>query len=400
MSPADLRAQCETALLSTNLRAFLAVIRAGEGTSDADGYRRHYGGRLFDGYADHPRVAIKAGRWTSTAAGAYQFLSRTWDEAAKALALPDFSPASQDLAAVFLIRRRGALVAAMQGRLDEAIAGCAKEWASLPGSPYGQPTRTLAQAHATYAAAGGRLAGVVQTDETPDVRTEHAQETGAPLAQEPSPAPHAQTASAPEPNSASGKPHSATPPAMPDTALHKEPNMPIPAIVGALLPVLTSAVPELVKLLKPDSKSAEKNATIAAKAFEVAQTALGAVNAQEVAERIQSDPAAAQAVRQAVQERWYELAEVGGGIQAAREADTASAIAGLRAWHSPSFWALLLLMPLVYMLVGSISGLWGYDQWSDDVRAAISTAVVSLVVGGAAGYYWGSTTTRNKLGAP
>src|SRR5690606_18849821 len=148
MSPADLRAQCETALLSTNLRAFLAVIRAGEGTSDADGYRRHYGGRLFDGYADHPRVAIKAGRWTSTAAGAYQFLSRTWDEAAKALALPDFSPASQDLAAVFLIRRRGALVAAMQGRLDEAIAGCAKEWASLPGSPYGQPTRTLAQAHA------------------------------------------------------------------------------------------------------------------------------------------------------------------------------------------------------------------------------------------------------------
>lgn len=179
----------------------------------------------------------------------------------------------------------------------------------------------------------------------------------------------------------------------------KEPNMPIPAIVGALLPVLSSAVPELAKLLKPDSKSAEKNATIAAKAFEVAQTALGAVNAQEVAERIQCDPAAAQAVRQAVQERWYELAEVGGGIQAAREADTASAIAGLRAWHSPSFWALLLLMPLVYMLVGSISGLWGYDQWSDDVRAAISTAVVSLVVGGAAGYYWGSTTTRNKLGA-
>src|SRR5574337_304045 len=179
----------------------------------------------------------------------------------------------------------------------------------------------------------------------------------------------------------------------------KEPNMPIPAIVGALLPVLSSAVPEIAKLIKPDSQAAEKNAAVAAKAFEVAQTALGAVNAQEVAERIQSDPAAAQVVRQAVQERWYELAEVGGGIQAAREADTASAIAGLRAWHSPSFWALLLLMPLVYMLVGSISGLWGYDQWSDDVRAAISTAVVSLVVGGAAGYYWGSTTTRNKLGA-
>src|SRR5690606_12312564 len=290
---------------------------------------------------------------------------------------------------------RGALVAAMQGRLDEAIAGCAKEWASLPGSPYGQPTRTLAQAHATYAAAGGRLAGVVQTDETPDVRTEHAQETGAPLAQEPSPAPHAQTASAPEPNSVSGKPNSATTPPNPDTA--KEPHMPIPAIVGALLPVLTSAVPELAKLIKPDSKAAEKNATIAAKAFEVATAALGAVNAQEVAERVQSDPQAAQAVRQAVQARWYELVEVGGGIAAARESDTAAAISGLRAWHSPSFFALLLLMPLVYMLVGSIAGLWGYGQWSDDVRAAIATAVVSLIVGGASGYYWGATTTRNKL---
>lgn len=381
MTPAELREQCATALQSTNLRAFLAVIRAGEGTSDADGYRRHYGGRLFDGYADHPRVAIKAGQWTSTAAGAYQFLSRTWDECRAALTLPDFSPPSQDLAAVFLIRRRGALVDAMQGRLDEAIAKCAKEWASLPGSPYGQPTRTREQAHATYAAAGGRLAGVVQTDEP--MRTEHAQSAPA--------------SPMPEPNSASGKPNAATPQPIPDTA-PKESPMPIPAIVGALLPVLTSAVPELVKLIKPDSKSAEKNASIAAKAFEVAQAALGAANAQDVAERIQSDPQAAQTVRDAVQARWYELAEVGGGIAAARELDTAGAIAGLRAWHSPSFWAMLLLLPLVYMLVGSIAGLWGYSEWSDDVRAAIATAMVSLIVGSAAGYYFGATTTRNKLG--
>lgn len=174
--------------------------------------------------------------------------------------------------------------------------------------------------------------------------------------------------------------------------------MPIPAIVGALLPVLTSAVPELVKLIKPDSKSAEKNATIAAKAFEVAQAALGATNAQDVAERVQADPAAAQTVREAVQARWYELAEVGGGIAAARELDMAGAIAGLRAWHSPSIWAMLLLLPLVYMLVGSIAGLWGYSEWSDDVRAAIATAMVSLIVGSVAGYYFGATTTRNKLG--
>lgn len=359
MSPADLREQCATALLSTNLRAFLDVIRAGEGTADADGYRRHYGGRLFDGYADHPRVAIKAGQWTSTAAGAYQFLSATWSEAAKALALPDFSPPSQDLAAVFLIRRRGALVDAMQGRLDEAIAKCAKEWASLPGSPYGQPTRTREQAHATYAAAGGRLAGVVQTDEP--MRTEHAQSAPA--------------SPMPEPNSASGKPNAATPQPIPDTA-PKESPMPIPAIVGALLPVLTSAVPELVKLIKPDSKSAEKNATIAAKAFEVAQAALGAANAQDVAERIQSDPQAAQTVRDAVQARWYELAEVGGGIAAARTFVTDA--------NSPHTWRIVGVVTysaLAFLGAANLIAVaaWGVAMWRETGVESATQILVQVI---------------------
>jgi len=343
MTPSELRKLCFDALGSPSLRAFLAVIRAGEGTSDPDGYRRHYGGTLFESFADHPRKTITAGRWTSTAAGAFQFLSRTWDECAKALALPDFSPDSQDLAAVFLIRRRGALPDALAGRLDAAIAKCAKEWASLPGSPYGQPTRTLKQAHATYAQAGGALAG--------------------------------------------------TEPASPEA------DMPIPAIVAALLPVLTSAVPELVKLIKPDSEAANKNAEIAAKAFEVAQQAIGAANAQDVAERIQSDPQAAQAVRQAVQDRWYELAEVGGGIAAAREADRAAGIAGLRAWHSPSFWVALMLLPLVYLLVMSMIGLVGTATWSDDVRAGLSGSIISAIIGGLVGYYYGQTTTRNRAPA-
>ena len=93
----------------------------------------------------------------STAAGAYQFLSRTWDECAAALSLPDFSPPMQDLAAVFLIRRRGALVDVQAGRIEAAIRKCAREWASLPGSPYGQPTRSMEQALATYRQYGGSV---------------------------------------------------------------------------------------------------------------------------------------------------------------------------------------------------------------------------------------------------
>lgn len=149
-------------LENANVRAFLAMIRAGEGTADANGYRRMFGGKLFDSYADHPRVKVSASLGgqviTSTAAGAYQFLSRTWDECAAALELTDFSPPSQDEAAVFLIRRRGALADVKAGNFEEAVRKCAKEWASLPGSPYGQPVKTLAQARATYEKAGGTYA--------------------------------------------------------------------------------------------------------------------------------------------------------------------------------------------------------------------------------------------------
>ena len=157
------RAQALRAHLGNrNLLAFLAVIRSGEGTSDDAGYQRLFGGGLVNDLSDHPRrkVTRKLGGKpiTSSAAGAYQFLAGTWDECVAALALPDFSRASQDVAAVFLIQRRRGLDAALAGRLEDAISACAREWASLPGSPYGQPVKTLAHCRATYEAAGGAYA--------------------------------------------------------------------------------------------------------------------------------------------------------------------------------------------------------------------------------------------------
>lgn len=156
----DMAESIDTA--DANVRAFLMTIRAGEGTADPLGYARLFGGGHFQSYADHPRQYITrplGGKpITSSAAGAYQILARTWDEARAALNLRDFTPASQDAAAVFLIRRRGALADVKAGRFAEAIRKCAKEWASLPGSPYGQPTKTLAQARATYESQGGSYA--------------------------------------------------------------------------------------------------------------------------------------------------------------------------------------------------------------------------------------------------
>lgn len=155
--------QVDEATAQANIAAFLMMIRTAEGTADANGYRRIFGGQLFDSFADHPRRAVTATfgnglTVTSTAAGAYQFLSTTWDEAKRGAGVPDFSPASQDLAAVFLIKRRGALDDVREGRFDLAVAKCAKEWASLPGSPYGQPTISAERARSLYAEAGGVFA--------------------------------------------------------------------------------------------------------------------------------------------------------------------------------------------------------------------------------------------------
>lgn len=140
-----------------NVRAFLATIRKGEGTSDSAGYGRIFGGRMFTDFSHHPNILVKASGISSTAAGAYQFLYSTWLETSKAMGLKDFSPASQDLAALGRIAARGALDDVIQGRFYSAIKKCGKEWASLPYSPYGQPVQTIAGAQKVYLANNGTI---------------------------------------------------------------------------------------------------------------------------------------------------------------------------------------------------------------------------------------------------
>jgi muramidase (phage lysozyme) len=142
-------------LANPNVRAMLRVIRRGEGTADDNGYRRIFGGQLFSSFADHPRVTVKASGYTSSAAGAYQFITSSWDETKRVMGLPDFSPRSQDLAAIGRMAARGALEDVKAGRFETAVKKIAREWASLPGSPYGQPTISWDTARTVYAAAGG-----------------------------------------------------------------------------------------------------------------------------------------------------------------------------------------------------------------------------------------------------
>ena len=128
-----------------NVRKFLFLITKTEGT-DRDGkpYNCLFGYHYFDNaFVEHPNIRIPFGKtnW-STAAGRFQILNKT----AKSLKMPDFTPESQDRAAIELIRRRKALEDVTEGRFEDAINKCNKEWASLPNSPYGQPTETMVNA--------------------------------------------------------------------------------------------------------------------------------------------------------------------------------------------------------------------------------------------------------------
>ena len=149
-----------------NVAAFLAAIRAAEGTDLAgDPYRVVFGyGHTIVDLSDHPYFTgewrgapFGAGQW-STAAGAYQILRGTWSPLREQLQLPDFGPASQDAAAVELIRQRGALEDVKAGRFAVAVNKVRRIWASLPGAGYGQGERSLQWLAARFENAGGQIA--------------------------------------------------------------------------------------------------------------------------------------------------------------------------------------------------------------------------------------------------
>jgi lysozyme len=152
-------------LSEQNIAAFLASIRAAEGTGGPNGYYTLFGGDYFLEIDTHPAVRTY-GEFLApgvqdytTAAGAYQITFTTWRRLAAKLGLTDFSPATQDLMARELIREAGALGLVQAGRFDAAVSRVNGTWASLPGAPYPtQKQRSGDFVRAAYQAAGGAVA--------------------------------------------------------------------------------------------------------------------------------------------------------------------------------------------------------------------------------------------------
>lgn len=148
---------------SNQVMAFLDVIAWAEGTDKSIGDNMRSGYDIiftfdkFSNFSDHPRRLRHGGGLSSDAAGRYQFLSTTWDFVASGLGLPDFSPASQDKAAIQLIKHRGAMSDIEAGRVEAACDKLSWEWASLPPGRYGQPIISYAKVKQLFELAGGHL---------------------------------------------------------------------------------------------------------------------------------------------------------------------------------------------------------------------------------------------------
>ena len=331
--------------MNPNVSAFLRVIREGETSQDDIAYRTVVGGGTFDSFEDHPRrlVYLPGLGLSSTAAGAYQFLSRTWDGVAKKLGLPDFSPQSQDTAAVELIRGRNALEDVINGRFEAALAKCNKEWASLPGSPYGQHTISLARCKSVYESFGGTYGLQEQGEEAPEEVKE--------------------------------KPMSSA------------------IFIGAAIEALSTAIPALNKLFK-GSDSAERNQKAAEIIIDTAKKAVGARNEQELISDIQSSPEAVKTVAKAIEENWFQIQEAGGGgIKGASERAVAMSESNQPMYKNPAFVVTLLLMPLVYVVVGAV--LWK-ENIPQDLLVMTVTAVISGVLSGIMGFWLGTSFGSSK----
>lgn len=333
------------ALESPNVKAFLRVIRQGESGQHDDAYTICYGGSHFEAPPwDHPRKPITAGAWTSTAAGAYQFLARTWDALVSQYGFEDFSPQCQNEAAVALIKGRRALDDVIAGRFASAISKCSREWASLPGSPYGQPVMTVDEALLVYKAWGGEVL----------------------------------------PNSGTTVPNFST-------TQPKEAPMPAPLLIPlftALLPSIVNLIPALASVFKPGSEVAQRNVAAATVVANTLVEATKSPNLQAAVEAMTRDPEALKDATAAVTapEVWNLLVDAGPGVETARK--SAANPDQLPAHKNPAVWFMAAFIPLVYLAAWIV--LTG-DTFSDDVRMMVLTAIFGGLLASGTAFFLGSS---------
>ena len=168
---------------------------------------------------------------------------------------------------------------------------------------------------------------------------------------------------------------------------------PMLPVLGALLPTIIGMIPQLTKVFTDGTSVTDRNIVVAQKVGELIVDATNSTNLQQAVETMQHDPEALQAATSAVQSQLYDLVEAGGGgIAGARQ--FAASADGKSMLYMPAFWVTVLLLPLLYGTVWI--ALTSESGFSNEVRAAIASAVVTGILGAVVGFWLGSSFTTSK----
>jgi lysozyme len=189
-----------------------------------------------------------------------------------------------------------------------------------------------------------------------------------------------------------------TPEHMSETRVQMLQEQPMPAplipILAAVLPSLIRSIPDFGKLFSSGSEVSERNVKAVEMAVGIVQEAVGARNAQEAAEIVASDPAQAQAAREAIQANWHELDQM-------REASLESAralyvtrdriVIGNMVFHE-----VLALVFVVFTCFGMVAAF----IWGNLDQATKNLIVTAALIGGFLGikefFFGGSRGSDTK----
>lgn len=185
------KCECEA-----RVRAFMRMLRVGEGTNKEEGYTKQFSGKQFSDMSKHPHEVITASGYSSSAAGAYQIMGDTYDGLKTYRTkynILNFNQESQDKLCLVILKhnyekdrpnsfynptywkddaktirdlekediakerrkrfkgKNGDIVKMLiDNNFDNALLLSALCWASLPDAPYGQPTETKEKCKENY----------------------------------------------------------------------------------------------------------------------------------------------------------------------------------------------------------------------------------------------------------
>ena len=169
---------------------------------------------------------------------------------------------------------------------------------------------------------------------------------------------------------------------------------PMFALLPFALNAILAAIPALASKWGNDGTVvAQRNTAIATTVVQAAIAATGAVNEQHLVEKLQSDPAAVQQVKDAVQEMWWQIDTT--GQDAARKSDAGFLAPTAKGfWYSPAFWISILLIAMPFMLLSDVFYMHA-DKYDSNMRTQIITATLAIIFV-VSGYWIGTSASSAR----